>query len=578
MVREKLIFPLFLALLGVVIISCQGLGGQTSKPTVIIGSPPSGSVYVLGEQVAVQSTATDPLGVTGVTLLVDGTPVHDDPTPVTQGQAQFSVIQTWLADTAGQHTLTVRATNTRGVSAEAGILINVRDSAGQVPTIVAIATPAPFATITPPAPTSQSAGSVTSVATAPPACTNNSKFVADLTIPDGTNFTPNALFTKSWRVQNTGTCPWENYSLVFVTGTQMASGASFPVPNTAPGAGADLTVPMTAPQAYGSYSGTWRLRNSAGQNFGTNLTVVINVPAPATAVPPTNTPVPTVAGCSGKPNDFTFAASAPAIVAGQSVTLSWSAVTNASEVRLDGGEFSNDGVETPGNRTVSPAATQQYTLTAKCNNGGQTRQKSVTVTVNAAAGTFAGEWLHNFGTMSLTQNGASVAGTYTNEFSNIVGTVEGTVTGNKLVGEWHAGGNGTIEFTLSNDGKRFSGNWNGTQKWCGARAGEQFPDGCSFQGAWTSDYGEGDCGMTLVRQDNQVTGSYCIGTITGTYGYENGQAVVTGTYSNIASVTGPLKFFLFGYNGLQFNGNYNGTNEWCGWRESSSKPAICKKP
>ena len=56
---------------------------------------------------------------------------------------------------------------------------------------------------------------------------NNSVFVADVTIPDGTIFQdsnekgsrPGNDFQKIWRVQNTGTCKWdEGYSLGLIGG------------------------------------------------------------------------------------------------------------------------------------------------------------------------------------------------------------------------------------------------------------------------------------------------------------------------------------------------------------------------
>ena len=32
------------------------------------------------------------------------------------------------------------------------------------------------------------------------------QFIADVTIPDGTHFTPGAAFKKTWRIRNIGTC------------------------------------------------------------------------------------------------------------------------------------------------------------------------------------------------------------------------------------------------------------------------------------------------------------------------------------------------------------------------------------
>lgn len=602
--QRNVIFALISALLGLVIISCQGIGGSTSKPVIIIASPPSGSLYAVGEKVVVQSTSTDPAGIVKVALAVDGVQVREDPSPVAQGQAQFSLIQEWLAEQPGQHTLTVRATNTQGATAESGILINVREQTGVQPTlIIAIATAVPLATLpptAPPTPTTPAEVAATNPAvtvivtatsdvppatvpaTPPPPCSNNSKFVADLTIPDGTTFTPNAVFNKSWRISNNGTCAWENYSLVFVSGTQMAASSIFPVPNTPPGGTADLVVPMTAPANYGAYTGTWRLRDASGKLFGTNLTVVINVPSPATAVPPTPSPPPTHAGCSGQPNDFSFNASATNINAGQSVTLNWSAVSNASAVYLSGGDFGPEpgqGVETPGNRTTAPGATTTFKLKAVCNNSGQTREKTVTVTLNAAVGNFAGDWVINFGNMSLTQNGSSVTGTYNQLFFGTSGTIAGTVTGNKFTGTWSlGGGSGPVELNLIGGGNRIDGKWDNAYKWCGARPGQNFPNGCSYAGSWNAKLSSfPNCPMTLQRHDNIITGNYCNGTIQGTLAYNGETTVATGNWDTGSNI-GNFNFFLDGFNALQFSGNYGSSSEWCGWRSGQSVPVPCKYP
>lgn len=593
MVFRTLIFALVIAGFGLVIMGCSASVATQSKPTVIIASPPSGSVYTVGEKVVIQSTATDPSGVTRVTLLVNGAIISDDPSPVPQGQAQFSLIQTWTAESAGEYVLTVRATNAQGATSDSGIIINVRDQGGgpEPPTVVAIATAVPIATATPvatgmaqtdvpPVTVIVTATPAASQPTAPPSCVLNSQFVADVTIPDGMVFTPNAVFAKTWRVRNNGTCAWENFGLVFVSGTQMAASSIFPVPTTPPGATADLVVPMTAPASYGNYAGTWRLRSAAGQLFGTNLTVVISVPSPATPVPPTNTPPPTAAGCAGKPDDFTFTVSDSDITAGQSVTLGWGPVTNASEVRLDGGEFSNEGVETPGNRVVSPGATTHYELTAKCNNSGQVRDKTVTVNVGAPVGNFAGNWVMNFGNMNLTQDGNAVTGTYNNLFGGTSGSIAGSVDGNEFVGTWSIVGNsGDVELTLSNNGQRFTGSWGGgANSWCGARPGQNFPNGCSFAGEWQGKNSVfADCPMTLTRRDNIITGNYCNGTIQGSVDYLGSSAVATGNWDTGGSI-GEFKFYLDGYNAYKFNGNFSGIYEWCGWRSGQSAPVPCHRP
>ncbi|UCC64242.1 MAG: hypothetical protein JSV36_04080, partial [Anaerolineae bacterium] len=110
-------------------------------------------------------------------------------------------------------------------------------------------------------------------------CTDNSEFVQDVTVPDGTTFAPGASFTKTWRVINNGTCQWTTgYMLVTLsTDTWSApttTGISRSVP---PGETLDLTLNMVAPSETGESTSFWRLANTDGVPFGTNLYVEIVV-------------------------------------------------------------------------------------------------------------------------------------------------------------------------------------------------------------------------------------------------------------------------------------------------------------
>jgi hypothetical protein len=111
---------------------------------------------------------------------------------------------------------------------------------------------------------------------------NNSAYVADVTIPDGTVLSPGEDFVKTWRVQNTGTCAWdEGYKLVFIAGDRSLDPASFEITGAddfvAAGATDDLSINLTAPEAEGSYTATWQMQTDTGAYFGTPLTVVIEV-------------------------------------------------------------------------------------------------------------------------------------------------------------------------------------------------------------------------------------------------------------------------------------------------------------
>ncbi len=92
----------------------------------------------------------------------------------------------------------------------------------------------------------------------------------DVTIPDDTVLRPGERFTKTWRLQNAGTCTWtSNYALVWFSGEQLDAPLSVPLSgNTDPGQSVDLSVEMKTPDAEGTYQGWWKLRNPAGDLFG----------------------------------------------------------------------------------------------------------------------------------------------------------------------------------------------------------------------------------------------------------------------------------------------------------------------
>ena len=95
-------------------------------------------------------------------------------------------------------------------------------------------------------------------------------FLKDVNIPDGTVMGPGEVFTKTWRLQNRGTCTWtSDYYLVFTGGTQMGDTLAVRLPGTvAPGQTVDVSVPLTAPNSQGRQVGYWMLRNPNGVLFG----------------------------------------------------------------------------------------------------------------------------------------------------------------------------------------------------------------------------------------------------------------------------------------------------------------------
>ena len=171
------------------------------------------------------------------------------PTPIDVNALQTAAVQTVIADIT-------------------------QTAAAQQPTetVLPTETPVPVPTETP-----------TPTATSTPSTCDNSAFINDASVPDGTIMAAGQEFIKTWKVKNTGTCTW-------TTGYRIVFGYSNP-PNekmgglplnltaeVAPNADAEISVKLKAPLKSGTYSGYWKLANNNGYPFGEYFTVVIVVP------------------------------------------------------------------------------------------------------------------------------------------------------------------------------------------------------------------------------------------------------------------------------------------------------------
>jgi len=141
----------------------------------------------------------------------------------------------------------------------------------------------------------------TQVPSRTPVPCNLAVFVSDVNYPDKTTVPAGASFTKTWRLQNAGSCTWTSgYSVVFVQGDRMGAPDSVPVTSgTVPsGAQVDVSVPLLAPAVPGTYHGDYLLRAPDGTRFGIGpigasvFWVEIIVP-PSTSTP-TSTATPTL--------------------------------------------------------------------------------------------------------------------------------------------------------------------------------------------------------------------------------------------------------------------------------------------
>ena len=95
------------------------------------------------------------------------------------------------------------------------------------------------------------------------------EFVADVNIPDNTNMAPGQDFLKTWRVTNTGSCPWEaGYEMVYAGYAEDMDGQAQPLTQVVqPGQEVEISVQFTAPSEIGEYLSAWQMQNPAGVTF-----------------------------------------------------------------------------------------------------------------------------------------------------------------------------------------------------------------------------------------------------------------------------------------------------------------------
>ena len=149
------------------------------------------------------------------------------------------------------------------------------------PTAVATETQVATATAGTGEPTAESPAATVDIpleASPTPITCDDADFIADVSVPDGTEMTPGQDFVKTWRIKNTGTCTWgSGYSVIYSFGEKM-SGVAEPLGTAvAPNEEVEISVRFKAPQDVGQYASTWRMANANNSPFGKSFYVLIVV-------------------------------------------------------------------------------------------------------------------------------------------------------------------------------------------------------------------------------------------------------------------------------------------------------------
>ncbi len=164
-------------------------------------------------------------------------------------------------------------------------------------------TPQPTATLTlipsstPFAPTAALHPTLTAVInsyTSYSAC-DDSLFITDVTTSNYSAFAPGEIFTKTWRIRNTGTCTWnKHYAIVLFDGDSMSGETTMITQAVDPDEATEISVVLTAPDEAGTYVGYWVLVNRDEVPFGNYFYVEMIVSGDAPTA--TETPTPEIIG------------------------------------------------------------------------------------------------------------------------------------------------------------------------------------------------------------------------------------------------------------------------------------------
>ena len=190
----------------------------------------------------------------------------------------------------------------------------------------------------------------------------------------------------------------------------------------------------------------------------------------------------------------------------------------------------------------------------------------------------------NFGSLELSDKNRIRYSDYINSLAST--GLEVNLNGSDLDGNLDDGSR--LSLTFNPNRSSFDGSARLYGRWCGAKAGVEFPNGCSFAGKWKVRIGGQECDMTMKRVMNRVSGSFCSGEKLRTFTARGENVSFDGRISRLIAEfdNNPSDYRSFtitieAYDGNQFKGsiaNASGpSSKWCGWREGNAlpKPSDC---
>ncbi len=111
-------------------------------------------------------------------------------------------------------------------------------------------------------------------------CDADAEYLSDVNISDGTAIIIGETFDKTWEIENTGDCDWDDtYQIVQIEGDMLiAEEESTELPDINAGETAEITVELTLSEAAEigeTYKATFQLRDPNGEFFGDKVFVMV---------------------------------------------------------------------------------------------------------------------------------------------------------------------------------------------------------------------------------------------------------------------------------------------------------------
>ena len=164
------------------------------------------------------------------------------------------------------------AAGATGTPAPPGLPVSAARTPPGIPTATVSSLPPPTSS-----PTPSDAGEPVRPSTTP-ACQNSLKFVADLTVPDGTIVARGAVIDKRWQVENNGTCNWdEGYRFKLISGPDLGSPSEQALFPARSGAVAVIRALFVAPSMPGVYRSAWQAVGPDAETFGDIIYIEVRV-------------------------------------------------------------------------------------------------------------------------------------------------------------------------------------------------------------------------------------------------------------------------------------------------------------